>query len=191
MYLDINDDGSDDINLTSTYTYAYGGGSITFHEWWDQTVTSLTGKVNAQSYVFDELIIPNASSSSSLVVASTYQWEEEWCFDGYCDYELGRSTDGVFLNDSISRGFLGYSFMAGEDELWGWIDLEVTQANPTCYYCAIDTMIVHGWGWETSSDYAINAGSGSPVPVPSALWLLTSGLLALTTLSRRGMNRKK
>ncbi len=108
---------------------------------------------------------------SEPVMLSVY-WDD-W---DYTYYRWGE-WDNMGADETA---YLGFQFIDGGNSLhYGWIQASV-DPDVNLYITLYDM------AWETTANTAIEAGdTGSPVPVPGAVWLLGSGLLGLAGITRK------
>ena len=105
---------------------------------------------------------------------------EQWLDYEDIDYFQMKLHDGSYSAGEWSEhadntAYAGFYFHSSLDDDWhyGWMDMRIDMDNdlaPT----------ILGYAYETDPNTAIIAGdTGSPVPVPGAVWLVGSGLLGL------------
>ena len=112
------------------------------------------------------------------------------------DTSMNFRSDTVMLNvyedlweeerwgnwDNMAEGesaYLGFRFLDDGNAIhYGWIEAYI---NPSSLKISL-----YGIAWETEAGKSIAAGAtGSPVPVPSAFWLLGTGIRGLAGRLRR------
>jgi len=143
-------------------------------------------------------------------VAQGYQailtglWMELWSATPY--YGTGPGTIGLYgSSDNFATQTLLYTYnfpSGGYNEASGAVDLSSLQNITGTYLFRLVEIGTNGAGGGTtqggalevdnyyvgSGTYYVNSVTGSvaPVPVPSALWMLGSGLVGLAGMRRRG-----
>ena len=193
LNLDVNSDGIDDLTFSNEY-YSYssyregveGDGNFwTSSEFSnsEQITASSTGKIFGDiGLMSGDSIGPDSSAWVDQPLLFDYTYSDELCvgYDGIpgvvdeCWYDSsGGATSGVFFGPGfgINNGFLGYSFLIDGLEHFGWVEITIFGRS----------LSLNSWGWETDPGEVITAGAipVAPVPLPPAVWLFGSGLLAL------------
>ncbi|WP_028585339.1 hypothetical protein [Desulfogranum mediterraneum] len=162
--LDIDGKGSDDIAF-----------SFDYDDWEGTTATALIplgapagNGIAAQSAAALRL------DQGELIDASRAYAADTTMLNAYDDWWDGLSKWGNWDNmGSGETGYLGFAFVdSGEELHYGWLQAHV---NPDNQHTTI-----YDFAYESTPGQAIAAGDmGAPVPVPAAVYLLGSGMMAL------------
>lgn len=156
--LDLNTDGFADIQLKN-YNFsggAYQGALVNFFP------GKLVGFSAGLSYV-------TKLSSGATIDATTATGS----FIGSMAY--GAANPNAQFNN-VTDAFVGFSFPAGPDLLYGWVRVDVNNAAKT--------LVIKDFAYEAVNGTGITAGAGI-VPEPASLGLLAAGAVGLASMRRR------
>jgi hypothetical protein len=111
---------------------------------------------------------------------------EQWVdYSGIDYYGISTPDGSIVLGEWQDMpdytAYSGFKFYSTLDEDWhyGWVLMEIDWENNS-------ETTLYGYAWETDPNTAIIAGdTGSPVPVPAAVWLMGSGLVSLVGIRRK------
>ncbi len=137
----------------------------------------------AISYIWNGWVYFAKPFSNGAVIGPGETWVDVNEADGFIGFEYSEPgyIEGDWQNLTGSTGYAGFNFYSTIDEAWhyGWMLLEVDSADDSA-------ITLHSYAWEMDANTAIIAGNtGSPVPVPGAVWLMGSGLLGLVGIQRK------
>lgn len=98
---------------------------------------------------------------------------------------------GIPEDDVLMPSRKRFSFDRDGDSSPWTANIEALQTAPNGYDTGFGDLIGSGSPWATplESRVAPSTVDASPVPVPAAVWLFGSGLIALSAMARRGLRR--
>ncbi|PIE57922.1 MAG: hypothetical protein CSA33_05505 [Desulfobulbus propionicus] len=171
-YFDVDGDGTSDVGVVWGYD-----------DWADDTTAEASvplGANAANGFAQANYLASQLSLGDTIDESLDYYNEPVMLSEYWDDWEYSYSRWGEWDNMGADEtAYLGFQFIDGGNALhYGWIQARV---NPDNLYITLYDM-----AWETTANTAIEAGNtGSPVPIPGAVWLLGSALLGLVGIRRR------
>lgn len=104
----------------------------------------------------------------------------------YSGFTLGNGSDEIILSNNVGE-LLRFDYGAGFVPTGGSMELIDAVMLPENYAATTTTFGAGDFGTPSAAGSFIQPVALSPVPVPAAIWLMSSGLLGLACFSRRAI----
>ena len=150
------------------------------------------GRLHDQVYAYGSIIGPQGFSSPfnpDIFVESITQFESCDFFSGCSTTYSSPSRSGIFPDSGVfpapsgsERTYVGFGFDIDNALHFGWLDVEIISVGAEEW--SNKDLLIHGWGYESTPNTSIAAGTGV-IPIPPAIYLFSTGLLGLIGISRR------
>ncbi len=206
--VDVDHNGTTDFSLannSSIYGYSYAGQNADFQfPAFDRSVTVGAQGVAAGAVAAGTLIGPSLAMSSTVTLDLTTNRRVGSVYKNCSTNGKGSPSSGPqcgefpVLASTITNNNIGYNllvpfqFSSGQQTQYGWIDVSILD-NPTTMVASSPYIVTfNGYGYDNTGA-AVAAGAAaftSPVPEPSSLLMLASGLAGIAAYRRKGRGRR-
>ena len=206
--VDVDHNGTTDFSLANNapfYGFSYAGqnGAYRFTVL-DRSVTVGAQGVAAGAVAAGTLIGPSLAMSSTVTLDLTTNRRVGSVFAS-CG-NTGKGSPGgsqqcgqlPVLASTITNNNIGYNllvpfqFSSGQQTQYGWIDVSILDQPPATVATSEYSVTLNGYGYDNTGA-AVAAGAAaftSPVPEPSSLLMLASGLAGIAAYRRKGRGRR-
>lgn len=211
--VDVDHNGTTDFSLANNSPYygssyisigggLYGGGLFSFAVY-DRSVTVGAQGVAAGAVAAGTLIGPSLAMSGTTTLDLTTN-QRVGSVLGPCN-SVGKGSGGsqqcnnyavlasTMTNNNIGDNLLvPFQFSSGQQTQYGWIDVSIQDSMTGTAANVPYTVTLNGYGYDNTGA-AVAAGAAaltSPVPEPSSLLMLASGLAGIAAYRRKGRGRR-
>ncbi|GJJ02361.1 hypothetical protein RugamoR64_28990 [Duganella rhizosphaerae] len=210
--VDVDHNGTTDFSLANnaalygqSWAVIGGIGSTAFSlPAYDRSVTAGAQGVAASSVAAGTLIGPSLAMSKTVTLDLTTN-RQVGSIIGPCN-NTGKGSPGggqqcgqlsvlasTITNNNIGNNLLvPFQFSSGQQTQYGWIDVTILD-NPSVKVATSPYIVTfNGYGYDNTGA-AVAAGAAaftSPVPEPSSLLMLASGLAGIAAYRRKGRGRR-